>query len=203
MTSTFQQLTEFITNIDRQLFLTLNGINSPFFDVVMYWLSQKLVWAPLYAILLLTIWHIFRKGIWIVLPLIVLLVTLTDQVSVVFFKDVFLRLRPCHDPSLEGMVHLVRNHCGGTYGFISSHACNTFGVAIFSGFLTKERYNFVLPLMLFWAAMVSYSRIYLGVHFPGDVIVGAIVGSLIGWLMVVFFFWILKRTKLKNKEYNR
>lgn len=156
----------------------------------MFWLSEKLIWAPLYAVLLFLMWNVYRKGFWYVLPLIVLMVTLTDQVSVIFFKDFFDRLRPCHDPSLEGMVRIVRNHCGGSYGFISSHASNTFGVAVFAGSLLNFRYKWILPLLLFWATTICYSRVYLGVHYPGDVIIGALVGATIGYLFVLLFFWI-------------
>lgn len=176
-----------------QLFLFVNGLHSPFFDVLMYWFSQKLIWAPLYAILLLLVFFQYRKAFWVVLPLVILLVTLTDQLSVVFFKDVFERLRPCHEPQLDGLVRILNGHCGGSYGFISSHASNTFGVAIFVGLLLRDRYKWILPAMLFWAALVSYSRIYLGVHYPGDVIVGGIVGCLIGLLLIAIFRFILKK----------
>lgn len=193
----FQQILDFLISVDKQLFLFLNGIHSPFFDAVMYTLSQKLVWAPLYAVLLLLMWFVYRKNFWFILPVIILLVTLTDQVSVILFKDVFERLRPCHDPSLEGMVRIVKNHCGGQYGFISSHACNTFGVAVFAGSLLRSKYTWILPALLFWAAIISYSRVYLGVHFPGDVIVGGMVGSIIGYLMVILFRWMVaKRQKI-------
>jgi undecaprenyl-diphosphatase len=159
----------------------------------MYWFSEKLIWAPLYAVLLFLVWLQYKKAFWVILPLVILLVTLTDQVSVVFFKDVFERLRPCHEPALEGMVRILNGHCGGSYGFISSHASNTFGVATFVGLLLRQRYQWLLPAMLTWAGLVSYSRIYLGVHYPGDIIVGGIVGCLIGLLLIAIFRLILKK----------
>ncbi len=186
---------EFLVNLDKELFLAINGFHSPCFDQIMYFFSMKLVWAPLYAVLLIMMLSSYRKKFLVILPLIILLVTLTDQVSVVFFKDFFERLRPCHDPSLEGVVRILHDHCGGSYGFISSHASNTFGVALFSGLVLKHRYYAVLPLMLLWASLVSYSRIYLGVHFPADVIVGALVGALIGWLMYLLLKLVLKKIK--------
>lgn len=192
---------EFLINIDKQLFLAINGWNSPFFDQVMYFMSQKLVWAPLYAALLVLMWLVYKRKFWYILPLIVLLVTLTDQVSVVLFKDIFERLRPCHEPSLEGLVRIVRNHCGGSYGFISSHAANTFGVALFAGLLLKPRYKWVLPVLIGWASIVSYSRVYLGVHYPGDVIVGALVGAVLGYLMVILFKWIIIRFKVQDSKF--
>ncbi|HLN53799.1 MAG TPA: phosphatase PAP2 family protein [Lentimicrobium sp.] len=189
---------DFLTELDRNLFLAINGWYSPFFDTLMYWLSQKFIWAPLYAVLLFMIWKVYRKGFLIALPLIVLMVTLTDQVSVLFFKDVFERLRPCHDPALEGLVRIIRNHCGGSYGFISSHASNTFGVAVFSGTVLRIRYKWVLPVLLFWASAICYSRVYLGVHFPGDVIVGAIVGAITGYLIVLLFYWLIRKMRMKH-----
>jgi undecaprenyl-diphosphatase len=186
---------EFLINLDKQIFLAINGFHSPFFDHVMYFLSMKLVWAPLYIALIALMWSSYRRKFLVILPLIILMVTLTDQVSVVLFKDVFLRLRPCHDPSLEGLVRILHDHCGGQYGFISSHASNTFGVAVFSGLVLRHRYGWVLPLLIFWAAAVSYSRIYLGVHFPADVLVGAVVGAFIGWLIYALMKWLFKKWK--------
>lgn len=186
---------DFLIDLDKEIFLAINGWHSPFFDNVMYWLSQKLIWAPLYAALLVMMYLVYRKKFWYVIPVIILLVTLTDQISVVFFKDVFERFRPCHEPSLEGMVRIVRNHCGGSYGFVSSHASNTFGVAVYAGLLLKNRYKWVLPVLLLWASIVCYSRVYLGVHYPGDVIVGGIVGSIIGYLMVLLFRFIMVKAQ--------
>lgn len=198
-----QQTLDFLISLDKQLFLAINGLHSPLFDNVMFWLSQKLIWAPLYALLLLMMWNVYRKSFFYILPVIILLVTLTDQISVVLFKDVFERLRPCHDPSLEGLVRIVRNHCGGSYGFISSHASNTFGVAIFAGSILRIRYKWVLPLLVTWATIICYSRVYLGVHYPGDVMVGALVGSILGYLMVLVLRWIFSRRHRKEPSVSR
>lgn len=186
---------DFLIDLDRSTFLAVNGWHSPFFDFVMYWMSEKFIWAPLYIALLIMMGMHYKRKFWIILPLIVLLVTLTDQLSVALFKDVFQRLRPCHDPALDGMVRILNGHCGGSFGFISSHAANSFGVAVFGGLLLKPRYSWILTGLLIWAALISYSRIYLGVHFPGDVIVGAIVGGFIGWIVVLLFRWILNLNK--------
>lgn len=189
-----------LQNLDRQIFLFINGHFNSFFDFVMYWLSDKLIWAPLYVVLLVMMYYTYRKAFWVILLLIILLVTLTDQVSVMLFKDVFQRLRPCHEPELEGMVRILNGHCGGSYGFISSHACNTFGVAVFAGSILKIRYRWMLPALLIWAAAISYSRVYLGVHYPGDIFVGALVGSFIGWLVVILFRYIQPRLKVRKSN---
>ncbi len=111
-----------------------------------------------------------------------------DQGSVKLFKDVFERLRPCHNPAIAELVHTINGKCGGKYGFVSSHATNSFALAVFCGFLFKRHYKYMLWLMLFWAAIVSYSRVYVGVHYPGDIIGGAVLGSLVG----LFVFWLMK-----------
>lgn len=106
-----------------------------------------------------------------------------DQISVQLFKDVFMRLRPCHNPEIADLIHTINGACGGQYGFVSSHAANTFGLALFVGLIFKKHVPFLLKALLIWAAVVSYSRIYVGVHYPADLICGAILGSIIAFLM--------------------
>jgi undecaprenyl-diphosphatase len=164
---------------DTQLFLFLNGGHSPFMDRVMWFVSGKLQWLPLYlGILALLVYRFRWKALWILLG-VAALITMSDQASVHLFKDVFERLRPCHRVDLAGLVHLVNDYCGGAYGFVSSHASNTFAVAVFTGLFLRNRYYWTG--MLFWASLVGYSRIYLGVHFPGDILGGAVLGSLLAW----------------------
>jgi len=169
---------ESLSDIDTKLFLFLNGINSPFWDIVMWQISGKLTWIPLY---LLIVYFIVKrygyKSIWILIA-VALVVTLADQLSVHLFKNVFLRLRPCHNPEIMELVHNV-NRCGGKYGFVSSHAANTFGVAVFLLYLFRTKW-FSIGI-LFWATLVSYSRVYLGVHYPGDVAVGGMLGAAVGY----------------------
>jgi len=170
-----------IVNWDKAAFLAINSLHNPFFDFVMYWLSNRPLWIPLYVFLIYLIVRHYRRNAWYILLSVIILVVLTDQVSVHLFKNVFHRLRPCHDPILSGMVYTLNGECGGTYGFISSHAANSFGFVVFLfPFLRK-----IVPglnwALIAWAALVSYSRIYLGVHFPLDVIVGAMVGVTLGF----------------------
>lgn len=170
---------DWLQHIDEKLLLIINGNRSEVFDNLMTWASGKLTWWPFYLFILgLLAWHYRWKALWILL-FVVLLISLSDQTSVHFFKNVFHRLRPCHEPGLRELIVLVNNHCGGKYGFISSHAANSFALAIFLRYIVPGRWFAIL--ILAWACLVSYSRVYLGVHYPFDIIVGAAWGSLLGW----------------------
>lgn len=168
-----------LEHIDQQLLLFLNAQNSPFWDQVMHAISGKVIWAPLYLAILLYLGFRHKRKFLIILLFIILAVTLADQVSVQLFKNVFHRLRPCNEPALQGMIHLFKGECGGKYGFVSSHASNSFNVALLSLMFIKKRW-YTISIIL-WALIIGYSRIYLGVHYPGDVICGSIVGAFIGW----------------------
>jgi undecaprenyl-diphosphatase len=168
-----------LEHLDKQLFVLVNSANSPFWDEVMYAISGRIIWIPLYLAILIYIWFNNKKRFPVIIIFIALAAIFADQSSVHLFKNVFHRLRPCHDPELEGMVHLVKGECGGLYGFVSSHASNSFNVAFLSLMFIKKRW-FTVSIIL-WAAVICYSRVYLGVHFPGDVICGSLLGAFIGW----------------------
>ncbi|MDO9341002.1 MAG: phosphatase PAP2 family protein [Bacteroidales bacterium] len=167
-----------LERLDQQLFLFLNSLNSPLWDTVMHAISGKVIWVPLYLAILIFLGIKYKRKFLVILLFIILAVTLADQISVLF-KNHFQRLRPCHEPSLEGLIHLVNGECGGKFGFVSSHATNSFNVAFISLLFIKKRW-YTISIIL-WALVVGYSRIYLGVHYPGDVICGSLLGALIGW----------------------
>jgi undecaprenyl-diphosphatase len=183
--------------IDQQLFLFINSLNSPFFDQVMHTLSGKLIWVPLYLAILVFLGIKYKRKFLIIIIFIILAATLADQSSVIV-KNIVQRLRPCHEPSIMGIVHLVNGECGGVYGFVSSHATNTFDVALISlSFIRKRWYSICIIL---WACVICYSRVYIGVHYPGDVLCGAILGSFIGWGTYKLYM-LTDNNILKNRPY--
>jgi undecaprenyl-diphosphatase len=187
-----------LEQLDQQLFLYLNSIHSPFWDRVMHTVSGIAIWIPLYLAILVYLGLRYRKKFIVILFFIILAATLADQVSVQLFKNIFHRLRPCHEPAIRDMVHLVDGRCGGMYGFISSHATNCFNVALLSMLFIRKRWFSIS--ILCWAVIIGYSRIYLGVHYPGDVICGALVGALIGW-GIFELYSLADRRVLQHSEY--
>ncbi len=168
---------ELLKQWDTQLFLLINGAHSTLLDSMMHFISYKLFWIPLYLILLVLLAQKLGKKTFLLLVFVAITIAITDQVCLHFFKNNFQRLRPCHDAILMAKVHLV-DPCGGWFGFVSSHAANSFALAFFLfpcfEFFGRYRYLFFI-----WAAIVSYSRIYLGQHYPSDVFVGALVGLMV------------------------
>lgn len=186
-----------IKDFDTQLFLFFNSKHNGFFDVVMYWFSHKLFWVPLYLFFFFLAFKQVGKRVWLVAFAAALLILLSDQISVHAFKNVFLRLRPCHNLLIQAKVHLLNGHCGGAYGFVSSHAANTFALAMFLSLFFRGRINYFGPLIFLWASLVAYSRIYSGVHYPTDVAVGAIVGMGIG--VAVFKIYVFGQNKIYKR----
>ena len=189
-------LIQSIKDIDTQLFLFLNSLHNPFFDVIMFWVSHKFFWIPLYAFFLFLSYKHFGKKVFLVAAAAVLLIILSDQLSVHAFKNMFLRYRPCHNLLIRSKVHL-NDGCGGVYGFVSSHAANTFALAMFLSLLFKNKIKYLGVSIFIWAAFVSYSRIYNGVHYPADIAVGAILGMGIG--IVVFKIYQFANTRLTHE----
>lgn len=201
------KLIEFIKDLDTALFLFLNNQHNSFFDVVMYWATNKYFWIPFYIFLLVVIVLKYKKKSGLIIVAVALLITLSDQLSVHLFKEVFQRYRPCYNLNIGNLVHLI-DGCGGKYGFVSSHAANSFAIAMFlsvlikhslqKGELRNRKITTLFPVSIFcWALFVSYSRIYAGVHYPSDILGGALLGVVLGYLVARIYFYVEKKVLSK------
>ena len=178
---------------DKQAMIFLNNLGSSTFDPFWILVSEKWFWIPLYVIFLYFLYKNFnKKSLFYILLFVALGITASYQIANIF-KFGFERLRPCHDPSLEGLLREVK--CGGKFGFYSAHSSNSFFVATYLTILLGKKIK-QLPYFLFvWAAIVAYSRVYLGMHFPGDIIIGAIMG-----ILLALFFGTLAKKVIKKSE---
>jgi len=186
---------EQIKKWDEDLFLWLNSFHTDWLDPVMYQATETITWIPLYAFLIYKIYKSNPSNSWWVFGGVALTILISDQFTSGFMKPFFERLRPCHDDRWTDVIHNY-GRCGGLYGFASSHAANTFGLAVF---LNKKLGKSIKGLgwLFLYAILVSYTRIYLGVHYPVDILIGASIGTaaaFISWFLIVF----VKREFLKK-----
>ena len=166
-----------ILELDTSLFLILNSYHSNFWDTIMLMITRKEPWFPFYAVLVYFVIKNYLSKSWLIILFIGITILLSDQISVLM-KESIQRYRPVHNPEIEHLVHNVLRK-GSLYGFLSSHAANVFAVFVFTTRLFRNRGFWML--MLFWAVIVSYSRIYSGVHYPLDILFGGLLGWLIGY----------------------
>ena len=192
---------DYLNDIDTDALLAVNGLHDMFQDALWWMVSAK--WSSLLLVLAL-VWillHQNRRHALLVLLMLVLAFVIADQVSSGLIKHLVERLRPTHDPSLGDAVHVVNGYRGGMYGFVSSHAANSFAAATLIALIMRHR--LVTISLLAWAALQCYSRVYLGVHYPGDILGGIIVGVLAGWLVWSLMRWIQHRWRLPQGHYTR
>jgi len=182
---------------DKQLFIFLNSYHADWLDPVMYQFTKTWFWLPFYILLLIFIIKNYKKESWMILLVIALMITLSNELTSTVMKPYFSRLRPSQDPSLEGIIHLVDGAKGGLYGFASSHASNTFATATFLWLLFRKRYSWIAGLFV-WAIVMTYTRIYLGFHYPGDILVGGAIGIFTAWASFKFYEWL--RVKMEKRQ---
>ena len=179
---------ESLEKLDQDLFLYLNGLHFDWLDPFMIGLSNPFFSLPVY---LLVFYFIKLKYGWKValasILAVILVIYLADGISTRIFKHGFKRYRPCHNTDIAGLIHLLKEGCGGLYSFVSGHATNFFALATFFTLLLRTKVPGIIPVMMIWAGLIAYSRIYLGVHYPADVFSGAVLGAFLGWLVYRFF----------------
>ncbi|MDR3235226.1 MAG: phosphatase PAP2 family protein [Prevotellaceae bacterium] len=182
---------DWLIDLDKTLFVLLNNCYCSTFDPVMIFVTGNFSWIPLYLVIF---FFFFRKHGWktglLALLAVLLIFGLTDQLGVHLFKNTIQRLRPCHESEFQGVIRILEA-CGGQYSFISNHAANTFGLATFTSLFFRKKW-YVWSIVL-WAALVSYSRIYVGKHYPLDLLCGAIFGALIAYLVYRLYTFLNKK----------
>ncbi|WP_026450694.1 phosphatase PAP2 family protein [Aequorivita capsosiphonis] len=177
-----------LLNYDTQLFLFLNNLGSEPWDGLWLFITHKFSSIPIYAFLLYLIYRNYGlKGTLVVVVCVALMITATDQIASLF-KYGIRRPRPCQVDELKEQMRFVAGGCG-RFGYFSAHAASSMAAAVFLGLSLQKWYKYLPFILLFWAVITGYSRIYLGVHYPLDVISGMIFGGFTGWLFYLLQKW--------------
>jgi undecaprenyl-diphosphatase len=184
-----------LQQFDASIFSAINGFNAAYFDSFMWLVTKIGTWIPMILMLvyLLFVKKGWRRAITVILA-IGIVILIADQVSAGIIKPFVERARPSHNPDLDSTIHIVNGYRGGAYGFVSSHAANCFGIALLLAMIFKNR-AFTWT-MVAWATLMCYSRIYLGVHYPGDIVCGAILGFVAAWIVYRLLRWFARKHPL-------
>jgi undecaprenyl-diphosphatase len=186
--SFWQKLWLLIDSWDTVLFLEINTQwTSSFLDNIFPWWRDANTWIPLYLFIMFFLFLNFKNKAWVWILFALITVVITDQTSSHLIKTFIQRPRPCADDYLQFHVRLLLDHCSGGFSFASSHATNHFGFAVFVFITLKDVLKNWKWLFIFWAATISYAQVYVGVHYPLDVLCGGIMGALIGWLTATIY----------------
>jgi undecaprenyl-diphosphatase len=191
---------ETLSRLDDKLFLYLNSLHVSWMDRVMTLITDMWVWMPLYLLLIYWIVKSYGRRWWWIILAVIVVVFCSDQLSSHVCKPIFQRLRPCHNAAFQDLIHLPKGKAGGQYGFVSSHAANTFSIAVFLIMALRKFRPWPAILLILWAVLSSYSRIYIGYHYPGDIFCGTLLGILVGLILwKVFQNVILKKALLSEQ----
>ncbi|MCR4664142.1 MAG: phosphatase PAP2 family protein [Paludibacteraceae bacterium] len=190
---------ERLIDFDQHWLLYINSHNSSWADFLFWWISDKYVWIPLYLLLTALLWRRFGwRNTLIMLVGFGLAVGLSDFFTSGLLKPFFARLRPSHHPQFGSLIHIVNDYRGGRYGFPSSHASDTMALGLLFSMIWKNK-KATIPLMV-WVAFNCYSRMYLGVHYPFDILIGLLIGSLMAWLSYRALYIVFDRIKVADGE---
>ena len=185
---------------DRKLFFFINDrMSNHFFDSVLPFVRESTIWAPLYLFMLVFAVSNFGKRGWLWFVFAVCTAALCDLVSSHIIKEHIFRLRPCQDPELADQIHILVNYCPVSSSFTSSHATTHFGLAVFIAVTLRRYISRWVYLFLAWAAVISFAQVYVGVHYPFDVVCGAVLGCLLGFIVARFFNNYTGLISLQNK----
>lgn len=188
-----------LIQLDKELFLFLNNLGSSTWDGFWLFMTHKFYQIPLYIALLYFFYKYFGvKGTIIVLVIVALMIACTDQLANLFKNTLFMRPRPCRAEGVAELTRFKAPRCG-RFGYFSAHAASSMALAFFVGLSLKPYVKYIFPFMVIWAVVVGYSRIYLGVHYPGDVITGMIIGILLGFGAYKAFIFLLHKYEINKK----
>ena len=188
---------ENLTAIDQDLLLAINGMHSPYFDSFMWLMSRAWAYVLLALVFLYLAYRQGWKQMLLILVAVALTITLADQISSGLLKPLVQRFRPTHTEEIANLIHVVNGYRGGRYGFVSSHAANSFGAAVLLALLFRNRG--LTTALIVWASIVSYSRMYMGVHYPGDIVCGAMIGVVSAYIVYRLFTIASKKWALSTK----
>lgn len=193
---------EKLLELDREILIYFNNHHVPWLDPVMLFITHTFTWLPLYLFLLYLVIKDYKKEAWIVLVGIAVTILFADQITSSFMKPYFARLRPSQEPTLVGLLHHVEGYKGGMYGFSSGHAANTLATATFFWLVFRKTRKWI-ALLFPWAILMTYTRIYLGVHYPTDILVGGTIGILCAFIGYSVFKWLkssVEKRKIRTSD---